>query len=146
MKTSFYSYFLVAAQFASLAGFVATGPVIAGHAIFLALELSGIALGVWAIAVMRIGKFNIVPDVRKDASLVTRGPYRLIRHPMYTSLLVATAALVADTFSVLRCGLWLALLVVLMAKLLYEERLLAESFSGYDAYRKRSHRLIPFIY
>lgn len=141
-----WSYTLVAAQFLVLAGFVLTGPVLAERAIFLAVELAGLGIGLWAIVVMRIGSFNIVPDVRKDASLVTRGPYRVIRHPMYTSLLVGTAALVADDFTFLRFGLWVALLLVLVVKLRYEEQLLAVAFPGYDAYRKQSRRLIPFLY
>ncbi len=146
MNYGWYSYLLVIMQFGLLVAIAATGPLLASNTLFLFVELAGAGLGLWAIAVMRIGSFNVIPDVKEGALLIERGPYRVIRHPMYSSLIVITGALVADSFSWLRFDLWVVLIIVLMAKLSYEERLLTEAFSGYSEYMNRTKRLVPFIF
>jgi protein-S-isoprenylcysteine O-methyltransferase Ste14 len=133
-------------QFACLAGIAVTGPWIARHPLLLAVEALGIGLGLWAVAAMRPGNFNIVPDVKAGGRFVRGGPYAWIRHPMYSSLLIASGALVLDDFTWLRAGLWMALLVDLVVKLSYEERLLIRAFPAYAAYQSASSRLIPWIY
>lgn len=140
------SYLLVALQLLCIALFAVSGHVVARNPFFLIMEAGALGLGVWAIATLRPGKFNITPDVPAHAEMMERGPYRLIRHPMYTSLIVGAGALVADDFSWLRCGLWIALSGVLIAKLHYEEQLLRAAFFRYDDYAKRTYRLIPFMY
>ena len=140
------SYSLVAIQFACLIAIVLTGPLLARHSVLLVLETAAVLIGVWAILTVRIGNVNVLPDPRQDAVLVQSGPYRWIRHPMYTALLLGTLALVLDSPSVLRWSLWIVLLIDLVIKLHYEERMLCEHFGGYDTYMAGSKRLIPYLY
>lgn len=140
------SYILVFLQFFWLGWFAVSGRLIARHPLWLLLELVGLALGVWAILVMRIGHFKIIPEVAEHATLMQRGPYRFIRHPMYSSLLIATAALALDDPSWIRGAIWIALLITLVIKLSYEESLLLQHFPDYAAYRQRTRRLIPFVW
>ena len=140
------SYSLVAIQFACLIAIVLTGPLLARHSVLLVLETAAVLIGVWAILTVRIGNVNVLPDSRQDAVLVQSGPYRWIRHPMYTALLLGTLALVLDSPSVLRWSLWIVLLIDLVIKLHYEERMLCEHFGGYDTYMAGSKRLIPYLY
>lgn len=137
---------LVAVQFACIAVIVASGPWIARTPVMLVLEITGMIPGCWAIVTMFPGRFNIRPDVRPGAGLVTRGPYRLIRHPMYTTVLVVMLALVLDEPHSLRLCAWGILLVDLLLKLGYEEKLLRAAYSEYEAYRRRTWRLLPWIY
>ena len=51
------------------------------------LALSAL-LGVWTLAWNRPGNFNIRPEPKAGGQLVTGGPYRLMRHPMYTAVLL----------------------------------------------------------
>ncbi len=139
-------YGFVAVQFLCLGLIAITGPLIAGDPVLLAAEMLGIFLGLWAIWVMRIGKFNITPTVMTGAKLVEAGPYRFIRHPMYASLLLATVPLVLDHFSTLRFAIWIVLLADLVLKLRHEERLLAAEVDGYSSYIQRSKRLLPLIF
>lgn len=140
------SYVLVGLQFACLGIFAVTGPVIARSLLPLALEIAGIALGLWALWSMRRSPPNIIPDVRASATLVRSGPYRWIRHPMYSALLLICAALALDTPSALRLATWLLLAATLLTKLRYEERLLHAAFPAYAAYAQTSFRLLPFIW
>ncbi len=140
------SYVLVGVQFACMGTILMPGPWVAGNGWFLTLELSGILLAVWAIFTMRITKVNVFPEVRNGSRLVTNGPYRWIRHPMYAALLLIALALVCESFSYWRGVCWLALCVDLVVKLSYEERFLGEVFDDYEAYRLRTWRLVPWIF
>lgn len=140
------SYLLVFIQFVAIFAILVTGPVWAHTTGLRLLELAGIALGGWALIAMQLANLHILPDVRPNAQLVQRGPYRFIRHPMYSALLLTTLALVLDRFSWLRVSLWLVLLVDLLIKLHYEERLLAAHHPGYPTYQQETKRLLPLIY
>ena len=140
------SYTLVFLQFAALGILALTGPIIARTPLWLALELAGLALGLWALWSMRRSLPNITPDVRPNATLVRTGPYRWIRHPMYTMLLLAGGAVVLNAPSALRAAVWVLLVGVLLVKIRYEERLLSAHFTDYAAYQQESKRLVPFVY
>ena len=122
-----------------------TGPVLASRAIYLGLELLGVALGVWALATMTIRNLNVLPDIRAGSRLVRNGPYRYIRHPMYSALLLVTLALILDAYSMERMMIWILLVCDLWVKLRYEEKLLGQHFGEYKDYQKQTKRLIPFF-
>ncbi len=140
------SYILVGLQLLLVGHIAISGPLWAESLFFQSLELIGIALGGWAILAMKIANVSILPDVRSGATLTLRGPYRIIRHPMYTALLVVTLAVVLDDFSLARFSAWCLLLFTLTLKLTYEEKLLTEHFEEYASYRSRTWRIIPFVY
>jgi protein-S-isoprenylcysteine O-methyltransferase Ste14 len=76
------------------------------------------------------------------AVLRTDGPYAVVRHPIYSFLLLVAAG------RLLSCGArraWaaLALTVLIGAKARWEERLLTERFPGYRAYADRTPRFVP---
>lgn len=110
-----------------------------------ALAGSGLILGLWALTANRPGNFNIRPVPRAGGELVRHGPYRWIRHPIYTSLMLAGAAagrLAGDS------GTWLAvagLVVVLSVKSSVEERGLLARYPDYQDYRKGTRRFIPWV-
>lgn len=140
------SYTLVIVQFGALIALALTGSIIARNPVLLAIEIGALALGVWAILTVRIRHVNVIPDVRRGSRLVRKGPYRWIRHPMYAAILLGALALVLDELTPLRLLIYGVLLVDLIVKLTYEERLLAAAFPIYTAYQEVSKRLIPFIY
>lgn len=145
-KDSLKSLLFVLVQFLSLGLIALSGPLFADSPYLLIIELLGIALGIWAVLVMRIGNFNITPDPFMWTKLVSNGPYELIRHPMYLALLVTTLPLIVNHFSILRALVWLILLIGLLLKLNYEEGLLVQQLEGYPKYRAKSWKLIPFLY
>ncbi len=146
MNHQIKSYGFVVVQFGCILFLLATGRVWPdAWGPRLALVVGG-ALGLYAVGVMRLGRFNVRPDVRPDAELRVSGPYRRVRHPMYTSVLLTTLALVWGDFSLVRLGVWALLALDLILKVRYEEHLLSEQFEAYAAYRRRTKRLIPWVY
>ena len=133
-------------QFLCLGMLAVTGPLIPSYPVLLVIYLVGLGLGIWAVLSMQIGNFNIIPKPLAWSKLVTSGPYRLIRHPMYLALLLVTLPLVIEEFTFFRFGVWLVLLFDLLFKLTFEENLLRVELVGYDQYIQKSSRLIPFLY
>lgn len=140
------SYGLVGVQLLCLGLIALTGPLFAQNPMLLLLEGVAGFLGLWAIWTMGLDNFNLTPDVKQRARLVTSGPYRTIRHPMYSALLLGGLALVLDAYSAQRLVVWLVLFVDLLIKLNYEERLLSQALEGYSAHMRRTKRLLPFLY
>ena len=141
---------LVALQFALIAAvaWLAAPAFLTGSAPIAAWLLAavGLALGIWALTANRPGNFNIRPTPRPDGHLVREGPYRWIRHPMYSALLlagVAAARLSGDGVSWL---ILLALAVLLRIKAGVEERGMIERHPAYRDYQGCTHRFVPGLY
>lgn len=139
------SHLLVAMQFALMALVVLrASPAAAGPAGVVLLVLSA-AVGIWALVANRPGNFNIRPEPKPGGSLVTQGPYRWVRHPMYLAVLLFTAAF-ATAGDAWQWLAWAALVGVLFAKAHREERGMALAHPGYADYRARTHAILPFIF
>lgn len=141
-----YSNVLVTIQFAAIGVMAATGPWIAGTWYLLVAEAAGIILGLYAIYIMRIGNFNVRPIVKETGVLITHGPYKFIRHPMYTSILLTLTPLLIDHFTPFRFIVMMILTINLVIKLHYEEGLLKAHFSDYPDYMKGTNRMIPCVF
>src|SRR5947208_12712083 len=111
------------------------------------LFVGGLLLRWWAI--VTLGRF-FTGDVtiEKDHELVERGPFRMVRHPSYTGVLLAFAGVA------LSLGNWAALFVILLPigaafirRMDVEENALSDALGPqYTDYMRRTKRLIPFIY
>ena len=111
----------------------------------------GIALMVLAIGLVVSGMVALgrnlaaVPRPKEGATLVERGPYRIVRHPMYTgAILIAFgwAFAVSGSLSLVYACLVVAFFAIKTAR---EERWLREELPGYVEYQRRVPGLIPFI-
>lgn len=112
----------------------------------LLLIISGVLVGGWAIYVMRVSKFHITPEVDKKAILVAAGPYRFIRHPMYSAVLLVCLGFLIMNVNVIRGAVYMILVADLLLKLRYEEKLLVKHFSEYRDYMNKTKRLIPLVF
>ncbi len=138
-------WLLVAAQFLLVGVLLFLQPSARQHFSTLVIHVTGIALGLWAVFSMGRGNINVSPAVRENASLVERGPYRLVRHPMYTALLLFMLSYVIADVTPLSVQAWLGLLLVLVVKSLYEESLLTKRFPSYVEYKQRTWRFLPYV-
>lgn len=137
---------LVMLQFLFIGLIVVTSPLLHLKLWVILFILAGIALGLYAIQTIRLGNFNISPHVKPNGRLIAHGPYRLVRHPMYTAILLTCWPMAIGHFSYLRLGFVVGLTLVLIAKLHIEEQYLTKAFDAYREYTRTSKKLIPFIY
>jgi protein-S-isoprenylcysteine O-methyltransferase Ste14 len=111
----------------------------------LAIFLAGLGLAIWAR--VHIGRNWGMPMTEKvDPELVTTGPYRRIRHPIYSGIILA---MIGTTVAV--SLYWLIAVAVIGAYFVYsatmEERYMAEQFpNSYPAYKQSTKMLIPFVF
>ncbi len=122
-----------------------TGKIIPSDKTLLILLILFLLIGMWAIAEMKF-RFNIFPALLSNSSLVTSGPYRYIRNPMYSSIIFMMLILIINDFTYARLTVWLLLIAIFITKINIEEKILEREFPSYDEYRTRSKRLIPFIF
>jgi protein-S-isoprenylcysteine O-methyltransferase Ste14 len=110
----------------------------------LALFALGLGLAVWAR--VNIGRNWGTPMTEKDEpELVTSGPYRLVRHPIYSGILVAGIGT-----AVALSWLWLAAVVLAGVYFIYsatvEERYLTKQFpEAYPEYKRSTKMLVPSV-
>lgn len=141
------SYILVGVQFGTLAILFFTGTVIPTNFASLILILFGIMLGSYSVVIMRRkSKLQALPDLAQNAKLITSGPYKYVRHPMYSGLILVSLGFLFNYFSVVRLAVFLLFLADIYIKMNYEEKLLEKHFEEYKAYKKKTKRIIPFIY
>lgn len=115
----------------------------AAAAFTTALTWLGLGLVVWAVLVFGRG-LTPSPMPSRKAQLRTRGPYRWIRHPMYTGVIVLMAGSALGRRNWIAAALWVALIVFFLTKIRWEERRLIETYPGYGAYRETVPALVPF--
>jgi len=133
-------------QYTTLLAFLLLTPYMAIGIGWQIMELSGILLGIWAIWVMKESKMHIMPKPRTGAKLIRKGPYRIIRHPMYVAIILSLTPLIITHFDWIRFWILFVLYINLIFKLTFEETLLVDYFEDYDVYRKTTWKLIPYFF
>ncbi|HVB83424.1 MAG TPA: isoprenylcysteine carboxylmethyltransferase family protein [Rhodanobacteraceae bacterium] len=129
---------------------ILAAPFIARSGIGYGIGLTLVALGLGFAAQARrhLGaNWSAIVTLKHDHSLIRSGPYRYVRHPIYTGMLIAFAG------SALALGEWRGLLAMLLVvaalvvKLRREECLMLEHFgTAYADYRRASWALLPWVY
>ena len=110
----------------------------------LALLAAGLGFAVWAR--LHIGRNWGTPMTQKDdPELVTSGPYRLVRHPIYTGILVAGAGTAVGLNWTWLIGVALAGSYFIYSATV-EERYLTQQFpDAYPEYKRSTRMLLPFL-
>lgn len=111
---------------------VATTPIVALRLAGGSLLLFGLVLGFWPLWHLR-GSFSIEPAARE---LVTAGPYRIARHPMYASYVLTYGGLVVLRPTVAMVLIYAFWVTLTRYRIECEERVLTDAFPEYADYRR----------
>lgn len=144
-KKSFRSYIHVLIQFSTLFYILLSGSLLAKNYL-LVLELLGIFVGTWSVFVMRNSYLTIFPEPNSQFHLVQKGPYKIIRHPMYLGLFLVIIPIIIENPTNARIIAGIIFTCNQIIKLLYEEKLISKKVKGYTKYMKNTWRIIPLIF
>jgi protein-S-isoprenylcysteine O-methyltransferase Ste14 len=115
------------------------GPVSIG------LQAAAVLLMLWARVTFGLRSFHASANPT-EGKLVTTGPYRYLRHPIYVAILlfVWTGIAVHPSRASLLAGL--VATAATLTRMISEETLLRERYPEYADYARRAKRLVPFVY
>ena len=120
------------------------GAHVALRVLGIAFALGGAGVGVWASVLLGPG-FTPFPRPATGSRLVVTGPYRIVRHPVYSGGLMFFVGYALWTGPLVLAGT-VGLAVVWALKSRVEEGYLRQRYPGYDAYAERVRfRLVPLI-
>ena len=117
------------------------------------LGVIGIALSIWSIVYMKIvGKGNPMDAFNHEVAprtseLMTGGPYKICRNPMLLGVFIFDIGLVIFLWSWQSLVIFIAYVAIMMVQVSREEKRLEEDFGdAYREYKKKTKKIIPFIF
>lgn len=126
-------------------GLVVKHSLFANNLIAIAVQILAVLLMLWARLTFGLRSFHASAGPTKG-DLVTTGPYRLLRHPIYSAALYFLWAGVLSHLSVASFLLAMFATGAVVVRIAAEERLLVERYPDYVSYAARTKRLIPFVF
>ncbi|MCB9914526.1 MAG: DUF1295 domain-containing protein [Planctomycetes bacterium] len=144
MKSDALSLLAFVAAVAGLLGLLFSEHLFARTPLWIAVQVLAVALMLWARVTFGLRSFHAGASAQAGG-LVTTGPYRYWRHPIYASLLYLTWA--GQVHAPTAGSLALATLVTaaLVTRMLLEERSLRALYPEYDEMMGRAKRFVPFV-
>ncbi|HEY3934640.1 MAG TPA: isoprenylcysteine carboxylmethyltransferase family protein [Gemmatimonadales bacterium] len=121
------------------------GANVISQGIGLVAVVAGLAFSIWAKRQLG-SNWSAAVTVKEHHTLIRTGPYRFVRHPIYTGILLAfagTALVIGEWRGIISCVLVLGAFIY---KSRAEERRMRETFAEYSDYERHTAALIPFIY
>jgi protein-S-isoprenylcysteine O-methyltransferase Ste14 len=115
-----------------------------GAAVAAAADVLLLAGSIWSVwSLRRLGRsFSVIAQAR---AVVSTGPYRLVRHPLYLGEVVSAAGLALTVAGWPALAAWCVLVSLQVYRSVQEERVLSAHLPDYADYRARTHRLIPGV-
>lgn len=112
----------------------------------LAVEATGLGIRIWSMRTLG-ASYSRTLLTTDEQRIVDHGPYRLVRHPGYLGSLLTWAGFALSSRSLPVAATVAALLsVAYRRRIIAEEQLLGRDLPGYLDYRRRTKRLIPFVW
>lgn len=112
----------------------------------------GLIVGAMGAILVSFGLFSLgqnltaLPHPKQDSILVESGAYRLVRHPIYSGIIIGSAGFAVLNRSTVMILYAVVLFLFFDIKSRREEKWLSQKFSNYASYQKRVRKLIPFLY
>ena len=122
-------------------------------AVLSVLALAGIGLSIWSIVYMRlVGRGNPMDAFNHEVAprtsrLMTRGPYRICRNPMLLGVFIYYLGLLIYCWSWKATAVFVAYVIIMMVQVGREEQRLERDFGeAYLEYKKKTKKIIPFLW
>ena len=122
-----------------------TGNLLSASPFAIAAQVAAVALNVWARISFQKGTFRVTA-APGGSSIINRGPYRFIRHPMYAAALLFIWAAAASHVSALTMAIGMAATILTIVRVIVEERLLRATYPEYLDYSQSTKALIPYLF
>ena len=139
---SVLGYLLMVAGILLLA---ANSGLFSSHAVVILSQIAAGVLMFWARRTFGRRSFHLTADPT-EGGLVTSGPYRYIRHPIYASIILFAWAGVVAHWSILNALCGIAVIAGALLRIMSEEHLVRIRYPDYNHYASTTKRLIPFLF
>lgn len=114
---------------------------------FGAFGLVIIGLGIYFLVMRENSYLSKIVEVQEDQQVISTGPYKYVRHPLYSGNSILVIGLSLSLGSLIALIPALVFIVSMMARLLFEEKTLSVELQGYAEYKKKVRfRLIPYVW
>jgi protein-S-isoprenylcysteine O-methyltransferase Ste14 len=110
-----------------------------------AVQIAAVAFMIWARITFGTRSFHLAANPTAGG-LVTTGPYRFVRHPIYFSILLLMGAAIVSHWSLRNGVTGLVAIAAVLTRALSEETLVRKRYPEYADYARRTSRLLPFVY
>lgn len=110
----------------------------------IGVQILAVALIIWARATFGKRSFHAAANPT-EGGIVSSGPYRYIRHPIYAAALYFTWAGVFSHLTMINAALGLCAIADAGMRIFAEEKLLVELYPEYHEYANRTKRIIPYL-
>ena len=126
-------------------GLVVRGAFFSSQPVAIMAEVTAVALMVWARLTFGHRSFHAAANPT-TGGLVTTGPYRFIRHPIYTAVCLFGWSGILAHWSLINVLLGALLFAGAVGRMLCEERLIVEVYPEYRDYALATKRMVPYIF
>ena len=129
----------------AIVGLAATGNLFSASPFVIGAQVAAVALNIWARRSFETGTFR-VSAAPAGVMMMRRGPYRIVRHPMYSAVLLFVWVGIASHVSAATLAVGIAVTAVAVARIVAEERLLRVQYPDYQAYARTTGALVPYLF
>jgi protein-S-isoprenylcysteine O-methyltransferase Ste14 len=129
----------------ALIGLYKIGVLFTAQPIAIALQLTAVGLMIWARVTFGRRSFHAAANPTAGG-LVTTGPYRIIRHPIYTAACLFGWGPIVVHLSLITVALGILLLLGALLRMMCEEQLVKQQYPEYVEYAKVTKRMVPYVF
>lgn len=122
-----------------------SGQLLSPTMIYLLVQIFGILLIIWSIITLQVNKTHKKYHLPQGYFFLKKGPYEIIRHPIYAGYLLVMISFVEVEFTFLRIIALIILCVAIMMKIIREEYTMEHEVEDYKEYKRKTKALIPYL-